>query len=124
MTRCAPAAGGINSSARRTATAATSSRRRTLTFAGTGRVGAVKRAPVSGEGAVTISADFSPLDTTQRQKVLSIIDQLSNAGLSEGDIQRYFQQASTLGQQNLQQGFNAAALSLGQQFTPQFQAAQ
>lgn len=71
-----------------------------------------------------MSADFNPLDSTQRAKILGIIDQLSNAGLSEGDIQRYFQNASTLGQQNLQQGFNAAALSLGQQFTPQFQRAQ
>lgn len=71
-----------------------------------------------------MSADFSPLDTTQRQKVLGIIQNLSDAGLSEADIQRYFQNASSLGQQNLQQGFNAAALSLGQQFTPQFQAAQ
>ena len=71
-----------------------------------------------------MSADFNPLDTSQRQKVLDIVNQLANAGLSDADIQRYFQGAESQGQQALQQYYNSAGLALGQQFSPQFEQAQ
>lgn len=66
-----------------------------------------------------MAADFNPLDTTQRQKVLNVIGQLADAGLSEADIMRYFGITRDLGRQDLQNYFNAAQDQIGLSYQPE-----
>lgn len=66
-----------------------------------------------------MAADFNPLDTSQRQKVLQIIQQLADAGLSDADIMNYFGQAQTLGKQSLGDYLSTAGTAISRQFQPQ-----
>jgi hypothetical protein len=70
-----------------------------------------------------MAADFNPLDTSQRNKVLAMIQQLADAGLSDQEILGYFQQAQGLGQKGLADYFNQAGAAIGAQFEPQFETA-
>lgn len=66
-----------------------------------------------------ISADFNPLDTSQRGKVLAIIQQLADAGLSDTDIMKYFGQSQALGRQSLSDYLTTAGTAISRQFQPQ-----
>lgn len=70
-----------------------------------------------------MAADFNPLDTKGRAKVLAIVQQLSDLGMSMEDIQNAFQSAQTAGRGALQDYYNTAGLAIGQQFQPTFQGA-
>lgn len=70
-----------------------------------------------------MSADFNPLDTRGRAKVLGIIQQLADFGMSPEEIQNAFQSAQTAGRGALQDYYNTAGLAIGQQFQPTFQGA-
>lgn len=70
-----------------------------------------------------MSADFNPLDTRGRAKVLAIIQQLSDFGLSPEEIQNAFQSTQNAGRGALQDYYNTAGLAIGQQFQPTFQGA-
>lgn len=52
-----------------------------------------------------------------------MIQQLSDAGLSDSEIGAYFQQAQGLGKQSLSDYFNQAGTAIGQQFEPAFAGA-
>lgn len=71
---------------------------------------------------VNIAADFNPLDTRSRQKVIDAIRQLSDFGLSEDDILGSYGKAQGLGRAGLRDYFDTAGLAIGRQMEPTFQA--
>lgn len=70
-----------------------------------------------------MAIDYGWMDSSHRQKVLDMAQQLADLGLSENDIAGYYQRAQTLGQRNLQDYYNQAAQRIAQQFQPQMQQA-
>lgn len=69
-----------------------------------------------------MAADFNPLDTRGRAKVLAGIQQLKDAGLSPAEIEAMFARFQERGGQALRDYTNQAGLAISQQFQPQIEA--
>lgn len=70
-----------------------------------------------------MAADFSPLDTTQRAKVMAILSQLADSAGSDQELMDAYNRVQGLGRQNLSDYFNQAGMAIGGAFEPQFDQA-